>query len=149
MAIHCRRTGTYSITFNFWCHCVLWVCGSVRSFKTPKGTEASFILFLWSHSGNCFWMLRLESYYFELNDAKHCVTLLGSFAEEWKLAFLSPTSKYVCKFVSNWQSLLIIIALKIRRTPRKPVVPTRPGEGSRPVFRNGARLWCMYFCLSR
>ena len=65
-------------------------------------------------------MLRLEIYYFELNDTKHCVTLLGSLVEEWKLAFLSPTSKYVCKCIPKWQSLLITCALKIRRTPRKP-----------------------------
>jgi len=58
----------------FFCHCVLWVCGSVRSFKTPKGPEASFIPLLWSHSGNCFWMLSLDIY-FELSDAKHCVTV--------------------------------------------------------------------------
>jgi len=101
----------------------------VRSFKTRKGPEAPFIPFLWSHSGNCFWMIRLEIYYFELNDAKHCVTLLGILVEECKLAFLSPTSKYVCKGVSNWQSLLIIIALKIRSTLRKP--PTCSADETR------------------
>jgi hypothetical protein len=89
----------------------------VRSFKPPKGPEASFILFLWSHSGNWFWMLRLEIYYFDLIDTRHCVTLLGSLVEEWKLALLSPTSKYVCfklVFAADHH------CFKIRRTPRKP-----------------------------